>query len=617
MKQEILDYFGNNYTRFYEKYLTNIKPLKGNEYQALCPLHDDSKPSFNFNSQTGKYFCHGCKKSGDIFGFYAELNSLDDKADFQKILAGIASDFGITCEKKKSEIVKTYDYTDAEWNLFYQVCRMQPKGFKQRRPDGKGGYIWDLKGVKPLLYHLPEVIKSDQVIVVEGEKDADNLMNLGFTATCNSGGAGKWRPEYSEYLKDKDITLIPDNDEPGRAHMKNIAASLDGKAKSIKWFKLPGIPEKGDVSDFIETFGDDTAAAGERIALMIDGTQEYVMPGYSFSAGELMKRIIPETVWAVPGILPEGCGVLAGKPKMGKSIAAMNLAIAIANGGKVFGKIPVKQGPVLYLALEDTQRRLQQRIKQMVELDSVPYNLHISTEWPRMGEGGITQLESEIKRIKGLRLVIIDTLKMIRPVEKDRNKGLYDRDYEPIARLKMIADKYNVSILIIHHLRKSASEDVFDTMSGSLGLTGATDTNLILERKSGNADATLHINGRDVEPQEYALKFEPSLLSWNLIGKASEVKSTETIQKVYDAFKMNNAPMSPKLIADETGLKLPYIKKLLPRLISSGDITKLDRGLYQYIDKGTTYNNKGTMGIMGTKGIMGTMGTMGTLRGEL
>jgi hypothetical protein len=399
--------------------------------------------------------------------------------------------------------------------------------------------------------------------------------------------------------------------------MKKIAASLYGKVKSLKWLDLPGLPEKGDVSDFIESYGDDPAAAGERLAIMIDGAQEYIMPGYSFSAVELMKKTIPETVWAIPGILPEGCAILSGKPKMGKSIASMNFAIAISLGGKVFGKIAVKQGPVLYLALEDTQRRLQQRINQMLGVDPVPNDLHIATEWPRMGEGGITQLESEIKRIKGLRLVIIDTLKMIRPVEKDRNKGLYDRDYEPISRLKSVADKYNVSILIIHHLRKSSSEDVFDTVSGSLGLTGATDTNLILERKTGNADATLHITGRDVEPQEYALKFEPSLLSWNLNGKASEVKSSETIQKVYDTLKMNNVAMSPKSIADETGLKLPYIKKLLPRLIANGDIKKMDRGLYQYINKGTIYNNKDTMGIIGTIGTMGIMGTMGTIGSEL
>ena len=84
MKEQILSTFKNDYTRFYEKYLTKIKKLKDSEYQALCSLHDDTEPSFNFNSQTGQYFCHGCKKGGDIFSFYAELNHLDSKTDFQK-----------------------------------------------------------------------------------------------------------------------------------------------------------------------------------------------------------------------------------------------------------------------------------------------------------------------------------------------------------------------------------------------------------------------------------------------------------------------------------------------------------------------------------------------------
>ena len=150
-------------------------------------------------------------------------------------------------------LIKASDYTDEKGNLIYQSCRHEPKEFRARRPDGKGGWINNIEGVKRVLYRLPEVIAAPEVIIVEGEKDCDSLAELGFTATTNPFGAETWEKEADSYnppLKDKDIILIKDNDAPGKRHMEQVGRSLDGTAKSMKWIDLP-VEEDKDVSDWV------------------------------------------------------------------------------------------------------------------------------------------------------------------------------------------------------------------------------------------------------------------------------------------------------------------------------------------------------------------------------
>ena len=239
MKDEITTYFEGNYLAFYERYLPQIKKERGNQHKAKCPFHDDKEPSLSINSSTGQFNCFGCDRKGDIFNFYAEQHNLDIRLDFPKILTSIANDFGIEEKHNKMNIVKTYDYTDAEGQLLYQQVRIEPKDFRVRRPNGNGDWIWDLNGVQRVLYHLPAVLEADEVLICEGEKDADNVTALGLTATTCPLGSKKWKDEYNEPLKGKDIVLIPDNDPEGLEHMARVATSLDGGPKSIKLIELP------------------------------------------------------------------------------------------------------------------------------------------------------------------------------------------------------------------------------------------------------------------------------------------------------------------------------------------------------------------------------------------
>jgi hypothetical protein len=296
------------------------------------------------------------------------------------------------------------------------------------------------------------------------------------------------------------------------------------------------------------------------------------------TAAELVKMNIPPIKWIIEDLIAEGLSILGGKPKYGKSMLALNICLAVAFGGKALGKIPVEKGTVIYLALEDTRRRLKDRLLKMLNSEDAPENLILHTDWPKMGDGGISLLKEEISKHSDIRLIIIDTLAKFRPIAKSNNSNLYDIDYQNIAKIKAVADEHNISILLIHHRRKSDAPDVMDTFSGSFGLTGAADGLLALERNKGNCE--LHVTGRDVEAQEYTLKFDSSILGWNLLGEAKNTQDTEKQQEIFDACLKAEKALSPKKISEITGLDHQYVRNTLGKMVRKGELDKKGRGKY-------------------------------------
>ncbi|MDZ4278289.1 MAG: phage/plasmid primase, P4 family, partial [Dehalococcoidia bacterium] len=167
---------------------------------------------------------------------------------------GLARD----AHENDSGIAATYDYRDEDGRLLFQVVRLRSKEFRQRRPDGAGGWIWNLRGARRVLYRLPELLATDPsqpVFLVEGEKDADRLATLGLIATTNPGGAGKWRAEYGEALRGRRVIILPDKDDSGRKHAEQVARSAHGVAADVRVLGLRGLPDKGDVSDWLDAGG--------------------------------------------------------------------------------------------------------------------------------------------------------------------------------------------------------------------------------------------------------------------------------------------------------------------------------------------------------------------------
>lgn len=208
-------------------------------WSARCPAHDDKRNSLSVSEgENGKILlkCHaGCSYEAVITALGLTTNSA-----------------------KRKKTVAEYTYQDEKGKTAYQVARSEPKSFRLRRPDGRGKWIWNIEGVGRVLYRLPELIASDRqkpVFIVEGEKDADRLNSHELTATTNVGGAGKWREEYNEYLRGRHVVIIPDNDAAGRNHAEQVAQSLHNVAASVKVVSLPNLPEKGDISDWLNVGG--------------------------------------------------------------------------------------------------------------------------------------------------------------------------------------------------------------------------------------------------------------------------------------------------------------------------------------------------------------------------
>jgi len=224
---------------------------QGAEWRAPCPIHKGQRDSFAVSVETGEWYCHSrCGRGGSLFDLEMELTGCDYRTAVERITGREPGNGG------GQRIVATYDYTDEQGNLLFQVVRYKPKSFRQRRPDGAGGWLWNLDGARRVLYRLPEVLKAQAVFVTEGEKDADNLARLGLAATTNPGGAGKWRAEYSEHFRGRRAAMIPDADETGQRHALEVAESLLGVAESVR---VVEVPAGKDVSEWLERGGTEQA----------------------------------------------------------------------------------------------------------------------------------------------------------------------------------------------------------------------------------------------------------------------------------------------------------------------------------------------------------------------
>jgi hypothetical protein len=273
-----------------QQIITKTKAKKqGNGWRGHCPAHKDATPSFSIGQAADGRILLKCHTGCDIDPICAALNITQADLFPPKQTQ--------TQGKPKYNIDRAYDYKDENGDLLFQAVRYRladptkwpnepKKKFKQRQPNGSGGYDWNLNGVRRALYRLPELLASDPdatVWIVEGEKDVDRLRSLGLTATCNPMGAGSeknnynWLDDYNVPLQGRDVVIIPDNDPqaanpdgtpqfhsdgrpvlPGQDHAQVVAASVYGKAKSVRVLELKGLKLKGDVSDWLDAGHDET-----------------------------------------------------------------------------------------------------------------------------------------------------------------------------------------------------------------------------------------------------------------------------------------------------------------------------------------------------------------------
>jgi len=289
------------------------------------------------------------------------------------------------------------------------------------------------------------------------------------------------------------------------------------------------------------------------------------------NAPALLAKEFPDPNWAVHGIIPEGVTLLVGRPKMGKSWLALGIGIAVSCGGRALSAREVTQGSVLYLALEDNERRLQKRCRKLLE-ENHCIGLDFATRCPRLDEGGADVIEGWLQGHDDARLVIVDTLAKVRPQNNGRQNG-YNEDYAVGEFLLPLAHQHGVAILVIHHTRKAEADDWMDEISGTTGLTGGVDGALVLRRTRGDADAILHVTGRDIEDdQDLALQWDQSRATWAIVGDADDYQQTTARRKVLQAVRAAGKPITTKEIAERTGDKYENIRQVVYKLEDSGEI---------------------------------------------
>ncbi len=366
--------------------------------------------------------------------------------------------------------IAAYDYTDAQGNLVFQAVRYEPKEFRQRRPDPAGGWIWNLEGVNRVPYRLPEILMADPVVITEGEKDADNVRALGYTATCNAGGAGKWLDAYSEFLTGKNVIVIPDNDDPGKKHAESIIKSLDGKVNSLKLVQIPA-PCK-DVSDWLEGLSDNVAFPDLQAQLraLIDRTPHTLKPLPVYTMAELeaqyvefarsaetrtfdLARFIPSLGRSVRRLMPGELVVVMSDTGVGKTAIQQCLARAAA---------PL---PTLFFELELPQELMFERFVQMETgwtADHVDEHYRAQCGlWREFqglnhilvcAESGLTtaQIESFIARSElktGTKpaIVFVDYIGLIRGVEA---RSRYEKLSQTAEEMKVIAKRTRTIVVL-------------------------------------------------------------------------------------------------------------------------------------------------------------------------
>ena len=301
------------------------------------------------------------------------------------------------------------------------------------------------------------------------------------------------------------------------------------------------------------------------------------------SAADIQKMEIAPIRWIIKDLIPEGLIILAGRPKVGKSWLALNMALAVANGKPALGKFESEKSRVLYVALEDNYRRIKDRLNNILncEIDkTAPANLKFvdqNNDLPMLNNGGVEELQKIIDDDQEIKLIIIDTLGRAIADKARNDRDIYRADYNMFAAIQKLAMKNNICVLLLHHTKKAQEDDVFNEISGTSGITGAMDTMLVLKKK--NDQAKLHIRGRDIKDDEYKVHFDENIFCWNVVEEGNNNMTPER-KEIYELIKSSGREMKTGEIAELLGKTVPNVSKMLGKMLKEKLVATKKTGFY-------------------------------------
>ena len=302
----------------------------------------------------------------------------------------------------------------------------------------------------------------------------------------------------------------------------------------------------------------------------------------------LLQTYYPEPQWAVEGLLPEGCIILAGKPKHGKSYLALTWALAVAKQYKCMDHFRVTNGDVLCFSLEDYAKRVQKRLQRLYTTPSTRHTIEFFYDAPKMSRGFGERLYATLAQRKSVRLVIIDTLRCIRDAQEGQY-NIYQEDSDFIGGLNKAAQDAGTTILIIHHTRKAKSDNVFEEISGTGGLRGATSANMVLEETKGEADGMLNIEGKDFEHRMHVALKRKEDGSWGYVGEGEIYQLRSNKRAVLDAITALGDDANVKAVFEASEIKsYGSVKTMLSRMVGLGEIGRTQNGIYFVIQEDRT-----------------------------
>jgi hypothetical protein len=469
--------------------------MDGRNSSVKCPFHEDRTASLSVNADKGAWYCHGtCKQGGGILDFEKKFSSCDD----QTAWANIAELCGLEQPRifnSKPEAV--YPYPDEDGNPLFEKLRYPGKRFSQRLKGPDGAWVYNLAGARKVLYNLPEVITANHVAICEGEKDADNvnalhLENYGnaltrFAATTNFDGAGKWRPEYSPYFVGKHVVIFPDNDQLGREHAAQVAGSVAPYTRDVRIVELPGLPEKGDVSDYLQTH-DGRALLGliQKTPLWKPAEGRLIIP-----APQFLATVSSEVDWLVTDVIQRGSnGFICSLPKVGKSWLAVDLALSLALGMPWLGFSVPRPVRTALVTREDNPTLTKWRMSHLLRgknrtTTELERHLFVNSreQSPEFRLDKADLLSSMISGLKSLKpeFVILDVFNVMHEADENDNTEMR----KVVEQLSVLQREVSCSIGVVHHFNKQSEGSLTQRLRGASAIAGWAEWLIGIESIAG------------------------------------------------------------------------------------------------------------------------------------
>lgn len=442
-------------------------------------------------------------------------------------------------QQPQRRVVDQYEYVDEDGNQLFRVQRWLPKAFSQQRWNGKGwvGGEGCMEGVRLVLYRLPELLRSgpDEVVwIVAGEKDVDAARQRGLVATTNPGGEGKWKPEYGEFFRGDHVAIVPDNDEAGRRHAATIDKALAGIAASVTVVPLPGVPEKGDISDWF--------ARGHTIDDLIElyrGTSQ-TKPGSRIVSGAAFVASFAPPDWLIQGIIQSGrLYACTSRTGHGKTAVWLYNGCMIQAGRRV-GGLEAEQGNVLYLAGENPEDLKARMIGMMhafnLRADQLPYVLPAT--FPLTEEDADRLLRDIAALGVDFVLIVLDTAASFFPTEDENDNvqaGFYART---LRRLTGCAG--SPAVVTLAHPVKNAAQDNLLPRGGGAFLN-EMDSNLTCWSENLGESTSLHWEGKIRGPDFPALIYRLKNVDTGFVDKRERPVMTVVAEPIDDFEAANSA----------------------------------------------------------------------------